>query len=287
MSGSIGANRIKRENVWKTVVEFRKNVLDHSPVHIHKTAITGSYNAGIKKDHGDIDLVVFGTLFDASVSIIKKIFAKYCDEHNYLIPFKEGRNIGKKSQIYGSIVTVQAPIVGQPGESVQIDVIFTFGMDEFDFQKNFLNLDAQKQSLLTALVRVVPKYELCIFMKCVEPEWKYPELDENQSVEFALSTAGLSLRKLTLDENYKTLKKEELWRSHDWNHVAGLLGWLDLKLPYESMLQEAAKKYEGERERNRIKGVMKSMINIGRNEAGTPKGDAKQNGINLANEILK
>ena len=71
-SGSIGANRILRENVKPTVEKYEKEVLKTFPGY-KKCEITGSYNAGTKKDHGDIDLCVW---IDSSKDIkdVKKEF---------------------------------------------------------------------------------------------------------------------------------------------------------------------------------------------------------------------
>jgi len=58
MSGSIGADRIQRSAVQSTVDFFEKKVLSKSPGY-KSSKITGSYNTGVKKDHGDVDLAVF------------------------------------------------------------------------------------------------------------------------------------------------------------------------------------------------------------------------------------
>ena len=67
MSGSIGGSRIRREEVEKVVENYSEQVL--KPAGISHFAITGSYNAGTKKDHGDIDLVV---LMDGNKKEAKK-----------------------------------------------------------------------------------------------------------------------------------------------------------------------------------------------------------------------
>ena len=58
MSGSVGGSRIPRSAVQGTLDQYKKEVLEKFTG--FKTAkISGSYNTGLKKDHGDIDLVVF------------------------------------------------------------------------------------------------------------------------------------------------------------------------------------------------------------------------------------
>ena len=65
---------------------------------------------------------------------------------------------GKKAQLYGSIVTCQIPIVGKEDEFVQIDNIIVLTPEELNFQKSFLNLNAQLQTFDTALAISVPIY---------------------------------------------------------------------------------------------------------------------------------
>ena len=57
MSGSIGGNRIPRELVPSVLDSYEKTILNTFGPYV-KVAITGSYNAGTKKDHGDLDLII-------------------------------------------------------------------------------------------------------------------------------------------------------------------------------------------------------------------------------------
>lgn len=285
-SGSIGGNRILRADVKPTVEKYEKEVLQNFPGY-KKYEITGSYNAGTKKDHGDIDLCIW---IDSKEDIknVKKEFKKHVEDlPDELTPkFRSGRNQGKKAQLYGSIVTCQIPIVGKEDEFVQIDNIIVLTPEELNFQKSFLNLNAQLQTFDTAIVRVAPDDKK-------EKAFKHygiadlPRLDTNQEFEFVLSSAGLSLRKVTLTDERKQKAKEEIWRSVNWEDVTWLLDMiLDFKSDgkeYEEMLDRAAEVFKNdERARKRMCGVMKSMINIGPGEVGTPKGEAKEKGIKLA-----
>lgn len=285
-SGSIGGNRILRDDVKPTVEKYEKEVLQKFPGY-KKYEITGSYNAGTKKDHGDIDLCIW---IDSKEDIknVKKEFKKHVEDlPDELTPkFRSGRNQGKKAQLYGSIVTCQIPIVGKEDEFVQIDNIIVLTPEELNFQKSFLNLNAQLQTFDTAIVRVAPDDKK-------EKAFKHygiadlPRLDTNQEFEFVLSSAGLSLRKVTLTDERKQKAKEEIWRSVNWEDVTWLLDMiLDFKSDgkeYEEMLDRAAEVFKNdERARKRMCGVMKSMINIGPGEVGTPKGEAKEKGIKLA-----
>ncbi len=58
-------------------------------------------------------------------------------------------------------------------------------------------------------------------------------------------------------------------------------------MTYEELLDTAAAVFkDDERARKRMCGIMKSMINIGPGEVGTPKGEAKEQGIKLAYQKL-
>ena len=289
-SGSIGGNRILRQDVKPTVEKYEKEVLNKFPGY-KKCEITGSYNAGTKKDHGDIDLCVWIDSKD-NIKDVKKEFKKHIENltDDITPKFRSGRNQGKKAQLYGSIVTCQIPIVGKEDEFVQVDNIIVLTPEELNFQKSFLNLNAQLQTFDTAIVRVIPD-------DIKEKAYKHygiselPILDTNQEFEFVLSSAGLSLRKVTLNDEYKQIKKEEIWRSVNWDDVLWLidtiLGIKSEGKEYEEILDIAAKVFkDDERARKRMCGVMKSMINIGPGEVGTPKGEAKEQGIKLAYDKL-
>lgn len=284
MSGSIGGNRIKREYVKPTVDKYIQDVLKEYPG-FKSCEISGSYNAGTRKDHGDIDLIVH---IDApDLKQLKKDFKKHIEslDDSTCPPFRSGRNEGKKAQLYGAIVTCQVPIVGKEEDYVQVDNILVTTKDAANFQKSFLDLDAQKQTLFTGLVRVLDD-------NTKEKAFKHfgiqdlPDLEDSQEFEFVLSTAGLSLRKVTLSDEKKQIKKEEIWRSDIWDDVKYLLSGWDFSKSYDELLEITAKKIKDERSRKRICGVMKSMINIGPGEVGTPKGDAKEKSIKDAYKVL-
>ncbi len=289
MSGSIGANRILREDVKPTVNNFEKLILNNFQGY-KKLEITGSYNAGTKKDHGDIDLCIW-IESDKDIKEVKKQFKTYLESlSDELTPkFRLGKNIGKKAQMYGNIVTCQFNI-NNSNNPVQIDCIIVLSPEELHFQKTFLNLDAQTQTFMTAIVRVAQD-------DVKQNAYKYfninniHHVNKNQELEFVLSMSGLSLRKVTLDENMKTLDKEEIWRTQKWDYVNWLVEeTIDMSpiwKTYEELLDRASIIFkDDERSRKRMCGIMKSMINIGPGEIGTEKGIAKQKGIDLAFEKL-
>ena len=291
-SGSIGGNRILRAQVKPTFDWYEANVLKTFPGY-KKAEITGSYNAGIKADHGDIDLCVWINS-SSDIKTVKREFKKHIESQTDEITpkFRSGRNTGQKAQMYGSIVTCQVPIIGgRPGEYVQIDNIIVLRPEELRFQKSFLDLNAQLQTIDTAIVRVAPASVKAKAFKRFGIE-DLPALNTNQEFEFVLAVAGLSLRKVTLSDERKTLKKEEIWRSVNWDDamwlIQEILGINPKGKEYEEILDQAAKVFkDDERARSRICGIMNSMINIGPGEVGTPKGEAKQRGIDLAHEKLK
>ena len=291
MSGSIGGNRIKRKNVENTLVKNYNSILSCFE-NFSKYCITGSYNAGKKEDHGDIDLCIF---IDSKEDLktIKKKFKEYLESKNDLqiVPFRSGKNKGKKAQLYGNIVTCQIPINGQEGEYVQVDNIIVNDENSLYFVKNFLDLDAQKQTLFTAIVRVIGNE---IIENMYKDHFQGIQLKENQEFEFVLSMFSLSLRIVTLDDDKKEIERQDIWKTSDWNHVRHILSSI-LKidnyhlytLSFEELLEIVKYRFaDNERARKRIYGIMKSMINIGPGEVGTEKGNNKQNAIDLTYEKL-
>jgi len=285
MSGSIGGDRIPHNAVQKTVEKYIKNIL--SGFEGFKSAkITGSYNTGQKKDHGDLDLCVYVEARNRDLRQVKKELKDYLESSKYTYPFRSGRNKGKKAQMYGTVVTCQVPIEGFEGLLVQVDNMVVLSEKEQEYQQNFLDADAAKQGLLMGLVRVIMTEENPeTVLKRVGIK-KVPELGKNQELEFVLSSSGLSLRRVTL-ENFKEVDREELWRSTDWQDVVKLLKNYDLSQDFDHLLADVKDKIKDARSRRRIIGIMKSMINVGVGEKGTPKGDAKERAIQAASNSLE
>lgn len=287
MSGSIGADRIQRSAVQSTVDFFEKKVLSKFPGY-KSSKITGSYNTGIKKDHGDVDLAVFVEGEEAKKvrKELKAFFESQPDD--ITVPFRTGTNKGKKAQMYGNIVTCQVPIQGFEGMTVQVDCVVVLSEKEQQYQKSFLDLPASKQVLLTGIVRVILQEENPEKVFARMGIKKLPELDKNQEFEFVLSSAGLSLRKITYGDDYKEVKskREEVWRSHDWDDVQKLLQGYDLEQDYDALLHDISQKLQDPRSKRRVLGIMKSMVNVGPGEKGTPKGDEKERSIQVAQNKL-
>ena len=293
MSGSIGGSRIPTKSVRPTVDNYINKVLKGFTGY-QECDTTGSYNVIMKLNqekpggHGDIDLVVHINSDDLKKT--KKEFKKYLDSlPDEVTPrFTFGNHKGEKSQLYGAIVTCGFPIDGDESKYVQIDNIIVTTKNDMNYQKTFLDLPAQKQALIQGLVRVVLSHE---DNENIFKHFKIeglPEPAKDQEYEFVCSPTGLSLRLITLTPERKedTKKRIEVWRSNNWDDVEWLLKNYDVTGSAEECLDKVDKKITDKRSRERIVGIIKSMIRVGVGEVGTPKGDAKQAFIDLASQKL-
>ena len=285
MSGSAGGNRISRAAVEKTVQDYINKVLSKFPG-FKDAKVTGSYNAGTKQDFGDIDLIVH--LDSNDKKLVKQDLAKYFASFpdSVIVPFKSDKYKGKKSLSSGELVTILYPIVGMQDEFVQIDNIVSTSEEESTFKNTFLDYPAEIQGLLLGLAKVI----------CLEEDPKkiftrlgitnVPELKANQEYEFNLSSAGLTLRIVTLD-NFKELDRTEVWKSSDWNVVKKLFDNYNIDGDFKTLLQDLKSKLKNERSKNRIKGIFKSMVSIKSGEVNTPKGDNKQAALDAVSSLLE
>ena len=285
MSGSAGGNRISRAAVEKTVQDYINKVLSKFPG-FKDAKVTGSYNAGTKQDFGDIDLIVH--LDSNDKKLIKQDLAKYFASFpdSVIVPFKSDKYKGKKSLSSGELVTILYPIVGIQDEFVQIDNIVSTSEEESTFKNTFLDYPAEIQGLLLGLAKVI----------CLEEDPKkiftrlgitnVPKLEANQEYEFNLSSAGLTLRIVTLD-NFKELDRTEVWKSSDWNVVKKLFDNYNIDGDFKTLLQDLKSKLKNERSKNRIKGIFKSMVSIKSGEVNTPKGDNKQAALDAVSSLLE
>lgn len=293
MSGSIGGSRIPTKSVKPTVDNYIDKVLKGFKGY-QECDTTGSYNVIMKlkqekkEGHGDIDLIVYIKSDDLKQT--KKDFKKYLDSlSDDITPkFVFGNHKGEKSQLYGSIVTCGFSIYGDESKYVQIDNVIVTSKNDMKYQKTFLDLNAQKQALIQGLVRVVLQHEN------KDEIWKHFGLNNlqepniNQEYEFICSPTGLSLRLVTLTEERKedTKKRIELWRSNNWDDVEWLLRNYDIEGSAEECLNKIESRITDRRSRERIVGIVKSMIRVGPGEIGTPKGNTKQEFINLCQKKL-
>jgi cytidyltransferase-like protein len=284
MSGSAGGNRITRGSVAKTVDSYINRILKKFPA-FKSAKVSGSYNTSTKEDFGDVDLIV--NLEATDKKNIKLELAKFLSDlpDNVIVPFKSEKYKGKKYLNTGEIITILYPIEGQPGEYVQIDNIVSISDDEAEFKKEFLDYPAEIQGLLLGLAKVI----------CLEEDPKaifarmgiknIPELEANQEYEFNLSSAGLTLRIVTLD-NFKEVDRTEVWKTSNWSNIKQLFTNYKIDGSFEDLLNDISSKVKNPRSKNRIKGIFNSMVSIKSGEVGTPKGDNKQKSLDKVNNIL-
>ena len=274
MSGSAGGNRIPRSAVEKTVKEYIDKVLSKVPG-FKSAKVSGSYNTSEKQDFGDIDLI---TSFEGEdKKEFKKQLSKYLESlpDDVIVPFKSEKYAGKKTMNTGEIVTILYPITGMPGEFVQIDNIIALSEEEGDFKQNFLDYPAEIQGLILGLVKVVTLEEDPNKVIAKMGIKNIPTLEPNQEYEFNLSSAGLTLRIVTLGEDYKQLERTDVWKSSNWGDVKKLLATYNIDQSFKDLVSDL-KKLKNPRSKNRIKGIFKSMVSIKSGEVNTPKGDNKQ-----------
>jgi len=278
MSGAAGGTRIPRSAVDQTVKDFISNILSKIPG-FKSAKISGSYNQPVKQDFGDIDLVV-SIEGDKPKKEVKKMIVDYFEglSDKELPYLNTERHKGKKAINHGEIITNLYPISGMPGEFVQIDNIIAVSESEGNFKKVVLDYPAEIQGLILGLIKTPLLEE--------DPEQVFkrlgikdiPSLGPNQEYEFHLDTSGLSLKIVTLDENYRQLDSNVIWESTDWNDVKRLLKDFNLDGTFDQLI-EKIKKFKNPRSKNRVKGYFKSSIKVGPAEQGTPKGDGKQNAL--------
>ena len=285
-SGSIGANRIPRSAVEATFKSYIEKVLKKFPG-FKGAKITGSYNTTVKPDHGDLDLVINIEGDELDKKKLKKMFADFINSlpDDTSVPFTSGRHIGKKSAGTGDIVIVQFPMEGLSGQFVQIDNMIVTSETESGYRKSFLDLPAEKQGLLIGLAKAIllEEPEARVFQRLGITN--VPTLEKGQEYEFNLSNKGLTLRLVTLGDNFKELNRKEVWNSFNWNDTRKLFQNFNIDGSFDELLNDIKSKLKNPRSKNRIKGVFKSMVVINAGEAGTPKGINKQNAIKTVDSL--
>ena len=248
MSGSIGANRIPRAAVETTLKAYIDKVLKKFPG-FKSAKISGSYNTTVKLDHGDIDLVINIEGDEQDRKKLKQNFAAYISSlpDDITIPFTSGLHVGKKAAGTGDIVIVQFAIEGYPDLTVQIDNMIVASEQESEYRKSFLDLPAEKQGLLVGLAKaqLLEEDPQAIFSRLGIKN--IPQLDKNQELEFNLSNKGLTLRLVTLGDNFKELSRNEIWTSFNWSDVEKLFKDYKLDGTWEELLESINSKLKNSR----------------------------------------
>lgn len=286
MSGVAGGTRIQKTDIQRTFDEYRRKVLERIPG-FRKASLTGSVKVGTKPDYGDLDLI---TLFEGDdKKLVKQMIIKIVNSlpDNLIVPFKSEKYIGRKYYNSGEIITVLFPIEGKTNEYIQVDNIIALTEEEHMFKNSFLDLPAEKQGLILGLIKVIllEKNPKKIFRELgIE---NVPKLSPNEELEFNLSSNTLTLRKVTLDDNYRTVNKEDIWKTTNWKSTLSLLKGFNIEGSFEDLLEDLKKKLKNPRSRNRIKGIFNSMVTVKSGEVGTAKGEGKEKALQAVNTLLE
>jgi hypothetical protein len=280
MSGSTGGNRILREDIFLTMINYKRHVLELYQKFEYCT-ITGSYNYSTKKDFGDIDLIVQLDGYDKKES--KKKFISFLKRFrdDIIVPFISEKYKGKKYLNTGEIITILYPIIDSKGY-VQIDNIISLSSEETDFKNHFLSLPAIKQGLMLGLIKTT-LLENPYFLESIEN--KPLILKPNQELEFNLSSAFLTLRLVDITPEYKITKRVDIWKTTEWKIVEKLISNYDFDKNFEEILKDIKNKLHNPRSINRIKGIFKSMVSVKSGEKNTEKGNEKEYALNLMKEL--
>lgn len=285
MSGVAGGSRIQKEDVRNTFDQYIEEILKNIPGFI-KASLSGSVKVGTKPDYGDLDLI---TLFNGNnKKEVKKRIIQYIKSQpeSIIVPFKSEKYYGRKYYNSGEIITVLYPIKGKDQEFIQVDNIIALSEEEHGFKNNFLDLPAEKQGIILGLVKVILLEEDSreVFNRLGIDD--IPELEDDEELEFNLSSSKLTLRKVKLD-NFKTIKKEDIWNTTDWSKVQSLLETYNIQGSFEELLDDISAKLNNPRSKRRIKGIFKSMVTIKSGEKGTPKGQNKEKALKTVDSILE
>ena len=280
MSGAAGGSRINKENLKATIRDYRDNIL--KPLGLDKSySITGVRSRPEKNIFGDIDIVV--SFQEGNKVELKKKIGEFLNQIEQIpvIPKK-----GKKYFIHGNIVSTLYPIQGKEGEYVQIDNIVTVSKEEGKFVYKMLDLPAQEQVLAIGLAKA-------IFSELDEAEvnelfkdLKIPTTDkpsEEEEYDFNLNPSELSLRIVPKGQNVG----REIWKSNSFDDVKKLISALNIDIEKDKFdtIIGKIKRFKNRRSIDRLKGMFAKNIRVGDAEAGTEKGEKKQQALNTVNSL--
>lgn len=272
-SGVAGADRIQREDVLRVKQEYERRVLRPYASFV-SAELTGSIGNLSKTDFGDMDLLVH--LRGENKTDAKTAFLAYLMSFPDTVfgPFKNPKYLHRREYHSGEIISVRY-LYDHGAKSVQIDHMIALSQTEMNFKKRFLDFPAEKQGLLLGLVKVACMEEdpVAIFKRL---NLRIPQtLEPGQEWEFNLNSEGLTLRRVTLNDQRKELAREEVWRSDNWAYVERLLAPYDLSLTFDALYELISRTLKHPRSKKRLVGVFKSMVTVKSGEVGTPKGEDK------------
>ena len=280
MSGAAGGSRISKENLKATIRDYRDNVL--KPLGLDKSYdITGIRSRPEKNIFGDIDIVV--SFPEGDKSELKKKLGEFLDQINQIpvIPKK-----GKKYFIHGNIISTLYPIQGKEGEYVQIDNIVTVSKEEGKFTYKMLDLPAQEQVLAIGLAKAIFTELDEAQIEKLFKDLNIPDTDkpgEGEEYDFNLNPSELSLKIVPIGKS----GGREIWKSNNFKDVKTLLSYLDIDIEkdkFDSIISKI-KKFKNRRSIDRLKGMFAKNIRVGDAEAGTEKGDKKQQALDTVSSL--
>ena len=284
MSGVAGGSRIEKPDVHATFDKYIKEILEKIPGFI-KATLSGSVKVGVKPSYGDLDIITHFEGNDKKEVKQRIIDLVKSQPDNIVVPFQSEKYAGRKYYNSGEIITILYPIEGKDGEYIQVDNIIALSDEEHTFKNNFLDIPAEKQGLILGIAKI-------IFLE-QEPEEilkkigvAMPEMEEDDEIEFNLSSNKLTLLKVKL-KDFRTVKKEQLWSSTDWGLIKDLFSAYNIDGTFEELLDDLRSNLKNPRSKNRIKGIFKSMITVKSGEVGTPKGDNKLKALKDVQKLLE
>jgi len=289
MSGVTGDLKIPSRKIFDKILVDYKKIISGFPG-FKGLETSGSYNSNKSKDtFGDMDLIlqVDGSKYKNDKKLVKKELSKYLSSFskNIVTPFTSQRYAGKRYYNSGEIITISFKSK-HADNSCQIDNIISMDKVEAKFKKDFLDMPAAKQGLILGTVKVafLDQDEDKILKKLKITK---PKLNDNQAIEFNISSKEIQLRKLTYAPNsFKEIKREFIWTSTNWKDLTKILYTLKLDVSFEDLLVQIKKQFKSKRAQNRIAGVFRSMVSIKSGEVGKQKGIDKQTALDLVARTL-
>jgi hypothetical protein len=201
-----------------------------------------------------------------------------------IVPFSSAKHAGKRTYNAGELVSVRYHDDAL-GYSAQIDNIVALDHLEANFKQAFLDMPAEEQGLVLGLVKIatIETAPDILFQKLgIDAP---TQLEADQEYEFNLSSSGLTLRVVTLD-NFKETDRTDVWKTSDWSNIKKLFANYKIDGSFEELLSDISSKLKNIRSKNRVKGIFNSMVSIKSGEVNTPKGDNKQKSLDKVNTTL-
>lgn len=285
MSGVAGGTRIQKADVQTTFNKYVEDILSNIDG-FKKATLSGSVKIGSKSDYGDLDIITHFEGDDKKQVKHRIISSVRSKPDNEIAPFKSEKYKGRKYYNSGEIVTVLYPIQGKQDQYVQVDNIIALSEQEHRFKNNFLDIPAEKQGLILGLAKVILLEEQPSEVFSRLGIKNIPKLQQDEELEFNLSSSKLTLRKVKL-KDFKTQSKNDIWSSTDWNSIQRLFINYNIDGSFEQLLKQITTQLKNPRSKKRIKGIFNSMVSIKSGEVGTPKGEGKQKALDAVNSLLE